>query len=315
MAKATVELRFARGPLLDLISPSFAHLQEESAGEPGLTVFIWDSRSTGAPLPPRPSALPTGAGMGPIYYYCEGPFEVAYRPNSGILSAFNRRRRVAWFHADDGSTLDYWEQAEPLRQILFWWLGDRRIDLVHAAAVGNSSGGVLLGGVSGSGKSTSSLACLASELSFAGDDYVAVDRFGKSIHVHSLYSSGKLEADHASRLPHLRPALDAGEGAMIDGKVVVPLAPLFPDRMCSGFPLRAILIPKITGDGPRTVPITPTAALTALAPSTLLQVRPTKPTALSDMGRLVQQVPCFALELGGDIDAIPAEISRLLQEL
>jgi hypothetical protein len=222
---------------------------------------------------------------------------------------------VAWFHADDGSSLDYWEQAEPLRQILYWWLDRRRIDLVHAAAVGTSSGGVLLGGASGSGKSTSSLACLASELSFAGDDYVAVDRPDRSPYVHSLYSSGKLEAEHATRLPHLRPLLDAGEAAMIDGKAVVPLALLFPDRMCSGFPLRAILIPRITEDGPRTRPITPTTALTALAPSTLLQVRPTKPSALADMSRLVQRVPCFALELGRDIGSIPGAISRLLDAL
>jgi hypothetical protein len=241
--------------------------------------------------------------------------EAAYRPNSGIFSAFDSRRGVAWFHADDGLSLDYWEQAEPLRQILYWWLDSRRIDLVHAAAVGRESGGVLLGGASGSGKSTSSLACLDSELSFAGDDYVAVDRDGRPPYVHSLYSSGKLEAEHATRLPHLRPLLDVGEAAVIDGKAIVYPAALFPERMCSGFPLRAILIPKVTEEGPRTSPITPAAALTALAPSTLLQVRPTKPTALADMGRLVQQVPCFALELGRDIGAIAGAISSLLETL
>jgi hypothetical protein len=55
--------------------------------------------------------------------------------------------------------------------------------------------------------------------------------------------------------------------------------------------------------------------LRALAPSTLLQLHPARPQALTGMARLLQRVPAYALEVGGPIELIPRAIERLLGEL
>ena len=47
--------------------------------------------------------------------------------------------------------------------------------------------GVLIAGKSGSGKSTSTLACLTSGLLYAGDDYVLVDIAGAAVRAQSLF--------------------------------------------------------------------------------------------------------------------------------
>ena len=77
-----------------------------------------------------------------------------------------------------------------------------------------------------------------------------------------------------------------------------------------------MLAPRIAGGGEhRILPLSPAAALRALAPSTLLQLHPPDPGAFASIARLLRTVPAFALELGPDIPAIPAAIDRFLDGL
>ena len=54
------------------------------------------------------------------------------------------------------------------------------------------------------------------------------------------------------------------------------------------------------------------STLRALGPTTLLQLPGAGTDALRAMGDLVRSVPCFALRLGPDADAIPGAVARLL---
>jgi hypothetical protein len=63
------------------------------------------------------------------------------------------------------------------------------------------------------------------------------------------------------------------------------------------------------------VPTSPAAAVTALAPSTMLQLHPPQAEALGRIRRVAAVVPAFVLELGEDVPAIPEVISQLLDEL
>ena len=102
-----------------------------------------------------------------------------------------------------------WNCSTPLRHILHLALATRGVQFVHAGAVGRPDGGVIIVGRSGSGKSTSTLSTLGSDLLYAGDDYVGVslNPDGGGPYVHSLYGCGKLETgprrplSRASRRP------------------------------------------------------------------------------------------------------------------
>jgi hypothetical protein len=180
--------------------------------------------------------------------------------------------------------------------------------------VGLPDGGVLLVGKGGSGKSTSALVSLDSELRYAGDDYAMVSLSPQPM-VHSLYSSGKVHADNLSRLPHLVPALS--NAAVLDTeKGVVFVQEHFPGRLIEGFPLRAIVLPTISG-GPvtRTVPASRAAALAALAPSTVFQLHNSGAEALRYSAQLVREVPAYVLELGANVSDVPPVLLALLQEL
>jgi len=221
--------------------------------------------------------------------------------------------RVAWYWVGSAFDVAYWDQACPIRQILFWWLGSGGCLQVHGASIGTPAGGVLIVGKGGSGKSTVALSSLGSELLYAGDDYVAV-RVEPSPRVESLYSSGKLEPDHVhTLLPHLLPLL-ANPDRIDSEKAVLYVQQHFPEQTTSGFPLRAVLVPKVA-PGQRESRIVETsraAAFAALAPSTILQLHTADSDAFAMMSRLIELVPCYGLELGSDVAAIPETIAEFL---
>jgi hypothetical protein len=313
-----VSLRFASGALRERLTPAFAHLAAppgERSEAPGLTVHLWDSASTGAEPPPRPGT-PAGEPAGALYHFHEPPLRGAYQPGLEALSILDSEAGVAWYWVANAFEQPSWDQACPIRQILFWWLGSRGYLQVHGAAVGTPTAGVLVVGPAGSGKSTVALACLGSDLLYAGDDYVAVT-LEPSPHVASLYSSGKLEPSHVhGLLPHLLPLL-ANRDRLDSEKAILYAAQHFPQQTTSGFPLAAVLVPTVptARREPQIVPASRAAAFAALGPSTMFQLHTAGAGELATLRSLVARLPCYSLELGSEPSAIPGAISGLLSML
>lgn len=307
-----LRLSFAGPAVIPWVDPAFAHLAAEP-GDADLRVHLWDSASTGAPAPACPP-VPDDELPGAFYFFEAPPVRGVYQPGMEALSVVDLGSSTAWYWVRDPAVLPYWEQAAPLRQILHWYMATQGIQQVHSGAVGTPDGGVLLVGKGGSGKSTCSLTSLVSDLRYAGDDYVMVG-IEPQPWIYSLFNSGKVEPHNLERVPHLRPAITNAD-KLDDEKAVVFVEQHFPDRPIDGFPLRAVVLPRITG-GPvtRAVPTSAAAALAALAPSTVFQLHTAGREAFSFMAQLVRQVPAFVLELGDDASAIPAAISDLLETL
>jgi hypothetical protein len=311
IAGLPVRMRFAGPSMLDRIGGSFAHLAAEGSGDAGLTINVWDSASTGTGAPPVLGAELESDGTGPIYYYDADDVRAISRWRT--LSAYDMARQEAWFWAPNPAEMLSWDWASPLRAILHWWLGRHGILQVHGGAVGLEGGGALIVGRGGSGKSTTSLAALVAGLAYAGDDFVALAGRPEP-YVHSLYSSGKLESHQIERFPVLAGAV-ANPERLPEEKAVVYAGELDGGTTVAGFPLRAVLVPRIAGGREtRVVPTSPTAALTALAPSTIFQLHPPQPNALAEMAAVVRRVPCLSLELGTDLELIPEAIAAYLRE-
>jgi hypothetical protein len=318
IAGSRVTLRFASPPLRDRLTPAFAHLAAPDDGgfeRLGLTVHLWDSVSTGIeplPLPPASSA----AAVGELHHLHEPPLRAAYRPQLRTLSMFDSEANTAWHWVEDAFRQPPAEQACPIRQILFWWLASREYLQLHGAAVGTPEGGVLVAGQPGSGKSTVALACVGSELLYAGDDYVAAALEPRP-HVASLYNSAKVEPEHIRQgLPHLAPLL-AGSDLFEGEKAVVYVHEHLPGATTTGFGLDAIVVPRFDpGLGtPRFVEISRAEAFAALGPSTIVQLHTGGKRELAEMSSLVARLPCYALAFGPDLQAIPAAMSALVSDL
>jgi hypothetical protein len=316
VAGRVVRLRFAGDALVSAMGRALAHLAVPpgSSGEPDLTVAIWDSTSTGVD---PPSLLPTdpSAAEGAWYFLHDEPLLAAYRPLTGVYSALDIDAGLGWHWLVDADAVHYWDSTTPLRAMFHWWGEAHGLQLVHSGAVGTREGGVLIAGKSGSGKSTTTLACVEGGLGMASDDTVLVDAVRQpEPWVHSLYGSAKLEVDHVRRFPALMAAI-ANTEKLDDEEAVTFVHERHPDRALPGFPLRALVLPKVVGGrGARLVPTSGRAGLAALAPSTILPLPGAGANAFHQMARLVARLPTYMLEVGPDVDAIVDAVRGLLAE-
>lgn len=307
-----IRLSFAGAALLSLTT-ALEHLATDDRAIPDLTICLWDSESTGQRMIARPWQEEDFLARGVIQGYNTERIYTAFQHGSGAVSVLDKERNLAVFWAPD-SKLPYWEYGSPLRSILHWWLLNHGLQLVHAAAVGNSQGGVLIGGKGGSGKSTTALACLESNLSYIGDDYTLLGLESGPV-VHSLYNSAKLNSDHVQRFPALLPKV-ANPDRLADEKALLFVNEHYPAKVARRLPVRAVLLPRVTGlPETRWKRVSVAMTLAALAPSTIFQLPRAGNEAFQFLAAFVRQLPCFSLEVGTNLSAIPPVIERLLAEI
>ncbi len=290
---------------------AISHLEEKNADTNALNIIIIDVKSTQKPIPKSLWQWPTinpynGEMLGmPEGYYgnCNTITQTL------ILIDFTRYRMLFW--AKDVASFPEYERSFPLRQVLFFWHKKTNFVLVHGGAVGFKSGGVLLAGLGGSGKSTSTMACLNSALKYAGDDFVLANT--EQPFIHSLYNVAKLEASNFHRFPNLEPHI-YNKHEMPKEKGQLFLNQFMPEKVINGFPLKAILLPKFTGNvKTKTRKASAIDAMLALAPSSTLLLR-TSTEQVKLIAKLVRSVPAFWLETGTDLSDIPLQIEKILKE-
>src|SRR3989442_1436523 len=206
IARCPIRLRFAGPALMPYITPAFEHLASERCAKASLTVCFFDTSSTRTRMPPAPWPADAYGPRGEIKGYNSGRIHTLYQRGVDALHMLDVQTQTAIYWVRRPEVIPYWESGFPMRTILHWWTLKRPCLSLHAGAVGEPSGGVLIAGRSGSGKSTTTLACLHSDLSYAGDDFVLAT-LEPSPFVHSLSSSAKLEPENLPRFPELRSAI------------------------------------------------------------------------------------------------------------
>jgi hypothetical protein len=320
-----VRLRIAGQGFADKLPAAFAHLPRPSAEEASLTIHAWDDVSTGTCLPRLVARYLFFVEMHCFDYLgprnemtdFHGPrMRAVMHLDPVVVSLFDPVRSLALYWTRDVARIPIWDWGTPLRIILNEWAKLQGWFLAHSGAVGLAEGGVIFAGKSGSGKSTAALACLAhGDLMYAGDDYSLVSGTSEP-HVYSLYSSAKLKgtADF-ERFSHLLP-LVVNRDHIERQKALVFLNDAFRDKVTSGFPLRAILVPRISGRPDTTIePSTSIAALRALAPSTLLQLPGDGRETMARLSDLVRRVPAYTLNAGTRMGGIAESVEGLLKGL
>lgn len=310
-----IRLRFAGPALMPVLLPALKHVQVEAgSSSPALTVYLWDSASTGVRMPPPAWSIDDYMTRGEVRGFNNDRFLAAFQHEAGILSLLDKRQAQAIFWAKNADEVSVAERAAPLRIILGWWMSYRGCQLVHAGGVGTSSGGVLIVGKGGAGKSSTALSCFLSPLGYAGDDYCLLAPAPQPT-VFSLYSSAKIHAHDLLKFPFLEP-LVSNRRQLDKEKAVCFLFEAHAGKLRSQFPLRAVLIPQLTGERETRVVAAPRAAgLKALAPTTITQMPDAGGEVIQRIASVVRTVPCFYLNLGTEMSRIPDVIARLLASL
>lgn len=312
VADRRLRARFGDPALVAPLMGAFHHRRLDGHSDPDLTILAWST----APEPwmarllgPIESAPHEAAAA----TFVAGDMTALVRaaPTPGI-QAIDLRRRIALCWIARGHAVAPWERCRPFLPILHWWLTDGPWQFVHAGGVARAGGGILLAGKGGAGKSTTALACMRAGWRFAGDDFVPIAAAPEP-RVEALYGSARLRPDMAAHFPELA-GLRIAPGAIAgEDKHDYLLTSTASMSAFSGFPVRAIVLPRVTGARETSIrPVSRAEALRALAPSTLGVLKGDTSRAFDKIARFAAAVPCFRLELGTNLDLIPGAIARAI---
>ena len=309
-----IEMRFAGTKLLETFTRALAHRAAREEGPADLRVCFFDSESTGTAMAPPAWSGDQYTTRGEIAGFCDERFEMNYQLGLDLFQCIDRQRKVALYWTPSWRLVPWWEGSFPLRPILHWWLRDTSLQPVHAAAVGTADGGVLIAGPCGTGKSTAALSCLGSRLRYAGDDYTLA-QVEPAPYVHCLYSTAKLERDGLERFPHLAASV-ANRDRLDREKAMLFLHESRPADLIDGFPVRAVVVPQVTGRRDTAVePAAQSLAMLALAPTTAKHLPAARERTMAKLIRLTKSAACYKLLAGTDLAQIPAALTDLVERL
>lgn len=314
LAGKSVRVEFGGPGLVEHISRAMAHLPPAPSRNADLEVRCFDSSSNGIAMPAPPWTSTDYLPRGAIRGWENGRYRAQYVMDHHHLYLMDCQTARAVYWAQRPEFVPWWEQTFPLRQILHWWSHNQRLQPIHAGAVGFAEGGVLIAGKSGMGKSTSCLSCLNSPLLYAGDDYVLLDLEQETPHAWSLYGTAKVVPDNLSRL-HWLDQWIVNRAELETQKALIYVNEQAPEKVSAGFPIRAILLPRVSGKTDTQLrPASAFDAMQAIAPTCVFHLIGDAPAAMSKIADLSRAVPVYWLEAGTDLNQIPATIVDLLRE-
>jgi hypothetical protein len=297
----------AQSAVAELFCNALAHLEIPARDEPHFTFHIWDQASSGI-APPLPCwSREELLGRSEITVISA---ERYLRVASNVINiAAHRLSRKAAVWLRSLGDVEEWERTAPLLALISWWASEFGYFNVHCASVGRPDGGVLIVGPSGVGKSHTAIACLDSELSYLSDDLCLFGAGGRPSAA-SVYSTAKLFAADLHRFPMLQQREEAFRTQ--EDKAVFYLNEIAPDRLCSDFPIRAVLLPRPSGRRDTQITRAPASSALLCLADNVLRWPSVGRVAFGRFASALRSLPCFRLEAGYDLSQIPKAIASLL---
>jgi hypothetical protein len=260
-------------------------------------------------MPSPPCSRDEFTDRGDLWGFDSARFRAAFHWIEWSVNVMDLDTGEAVYWVKCADDLPYWSKASPLRTLFHWALERTGCQLLHAAAVGDENGAVLITGRGGVGKSTTALSGLVHGLRYAADDYLAV-RLDPVPMVYSLFSTAKLNAQDIKKFPVLGPHVTNLQ-SLHGEKAVMRLYPAFESQIMRAMPLRAVLTPRI-----EPVPQTrfePADRMTlrrAAAFTTLSQLPYAGQKTQAFIESMIDRLPGYEIVLGSD----PARVAGAIRE-
>jgi hypothetical protein len=308
-----VRLRVAGNELAAQLTRCFGNLVDRTAAGSGvrdakfsLTIHAWDRAATDVGCPGIPIApdRTDELGSGLLAQFFGG--RLLRYDKAAMVKLFDRSSHEMFICVEDAQRTTLSERSKPFPHFLAAWCHDLGIEVLHGGLVSRNGRGILLGGGSGSGKSTSSITAALAGFDFLGDDCAGVELTEIACIGHALYDAVRADEGTLERLPalrrHSRPFREPRDG----NKYLVYMSDVIPGRTVAATTIAAIVVPRIVGSGrSRILAASRGSTLRKLAPSTLLRGLGTRADGLARIAELVRRVPCYELEIGANLHDVP----------
>ncbi len=192
-------------------------------------------------------------------------------------------------------------------------LKDHTLYPLHSAALYSNGVGYLISGVSGCGKTTTSLSLVSEGFKYVSDDAVLLEERNGEIISHSLFSTFNIDRELAEHFPGVfeKEKIPVKKGA----KVPVDISQVIPASFIPYLRPDVIIFPKIVSNGEsKFLPLGQMGVFETLLKQTALAVdKEASRNQLHVIGKLVKQIRGFELLCGRDIFGNPKRLVSLIE--
>jgi hypothetical protein len=268
------------------------------------------------------------AGGRPVYdpvageaSYCPASDQLFISAAGDTVRALCHPARACVVSASPAAAGEVWLLSHPIVTLPLYEAAKRRGRFhLHAACVALGDRGLLIAGASGAGKSTLALALARAGFAFLGDDTVflapapaAAPGASSDLRVLAFPDEVDIADQTAALLPELRPLLGRPK-ARGAPKRQFRVEDVYAAALAVECRPAAVVFPRVAGGAAsRLAPMRPDDALLELAPNVLLVEPRSSQAHLDILAALVRQTPCYRLETGTDLDALPAYLRPLVE--
>lgn len=301
LGRARIALRMMGRSIGEVVLPTLRHAIVDADAEPDAVIYAIDSETAGFPPPPESWPFETDSENGHLrIHWTEqaGP-AMSSDESRGIWHLHDRAKGVGLYWIRSVRDLPFWEAASPLRHHIHWISMGKAQGMLHTAVVSPGTGGAMLVGRGGSGKSTMTAAALRRGWRVTGDDFVLVtldpvlrsyplyDMIKLSGMAETMFSEFTAEAINPDRQP------DEKMLARISGRETGGLAETLP--ITAAFALR------LSGAERSTIRRTSNFEIvSAVAASSSLILRTGMRETFAFTSALARALPCYRFDVGSN---------------
>jgi hypothetical protein len=233
----------------------------------------------------------------------DSPWRLMWNTAGNEVRCYNRDTRVGLFLT--AGPVQSWEYSSPMLPFWHWAAANEGAAMVHGGTIGTASRMGIVGGPSGTGKSTTVLLGMRAGLSSCGDDYVWLQPESGTTRIWTVFRTIKTVA--GSSLVPLHTERTREEGEVRKRIHWVPVAEdEAPGALLSNAQLHLAWVlrePEANAHPPTRID-----ALSALLPSTLLRVSGDHAIVARTLKDALDTVEVRPLVRDGDFDAVTREV-------
>lgn len=273
------------------------------AAEPGSLVTVHSFElSQGDELGKLPLTASDFDRHGRALGLTDTPWRLMYNPGGTEIRCFDRERMVGIFITV--GPVKYWEYYAPLLPFLSWCAAAQGAAMVHAGCVGTASSMGIVGGPSGTGKSTTVLLGMRDGLVSCGDDYIWLQAAATGTTVRLVYRTLKTVVDSGILPLRSERTLRVGNGRKDVHWLAMETSAIDDGQPSGLIPAAALKVGWVLSAAANPKPVTALDLLSALLPSTLLRIPGDEQKVSSLLRGVVARLPLFNLPRTGDYEAL-----------